>query len=70
MIPGIDSIWYIMNGKYGNNIFVRFYYKNGQHYIKIFLNTLIFLNDSYTFVKNQQLDGRFEDNNFITMVKF
>ena len=29
MIPGIDSIWDIMNGKYGNNIFVRFYYKNG-----------------------------------------
>ena len=64
MILEIDSIWDIMNGKYGNNMFVRFDKNNGEHYAKIILNTLNF-SDWYNFLKIQQEDGKFDDNNFM-----
>ena len=43
MISEIDSIWDIMNGNYGNNLFDRFDEKNRYYYANIFINTLIFL---------------------------
>ena len=39
-----------MNGKYGNNLFIRFDKNIGYHYTNIFLNTLKF-NYWYTFSK-------------------
>ena len=42
MILEIDIIWDIINGKYGNNMFVIFDEKNVEHYVKNFLNTLKF----------------------------
>ena len=70
IISKIDSIWDIMNGKYGNNMFVRFDKNNGENYAKIFLNTLKFFNDWYTLLKIQQEDGKFDNKNLITMEKF
>ena len=70
MISEIYSIWDIINGKYGNNTFVRFDKNNGEHYAKIFLNYLKFLNEWYTFLKIQQEDGKFDDTNFIIMETF
>ena len=51
MILRIDIIWDIINGEYGNNMFVRIDENNGECYAKIFLNNLIFLNYWYTFLK-------------------
>ena len=70
MILEINRIWDIVNGKYGNNIFVRFDENNGEHYANIFLNTLKFFNYWYTFLKIQQEDGKFDDKNFIMMETF
>ena len=66
----IDSISDIMNGKDGNNMFIRFDKENGEQYAKILPNTLKFLNDWYIFLKIQQEDGKCYDKNFITIVTF
>ena len=42
MVSEIDIIWDIMNGKYGNNMFVIFDKNNGEHYENIFFNNFKF----------------------------
>ena len=57
MILEINRIWDIVNGKYGNNIFVRFDENNVEHYENIFLNTLKFLITGILFSKSNRKMG-------------